>query len=74
MRLLYTKDAEDIIFEALGITTDNEGYLCKKGSRILDFYDKKPIKKNDLGAISKDRYSRDGINSLLEFSKHFEDE
>lgn len=64
-KLIFDESTTPFIFEALGITIGDDGFLYKDGELILDMFDNQPMTEAQLGGISKGGFFRGDLMSIM---------
>lgn len=66
-KLLFTEGARSFVLDALGFSTDSDGFITKDGARVIAT-DGKEIKETELGGISKQGVYRDDLYSIMQLA------
>ncbi len=64
-KIIFDDDSQGLIFEALGITTDEEGYLFLDGELATDHKGRKVHIDNFAGITGKKLFQKDQIEDLI---------
>ena len=65
-KILWSDDeGAKFILEALEMTIDEDGFLCKGGEQLLDIVDNEPVTLSQLGGISKRGIFKRDLHSLM---------
>ena len=66
-KLIFTESSASFIAEALGYSTNEEGFLTEQNGNTLIATDGAPIKLGEVAVFSKKGIVRNSLNDLINF-------